>query len=106
MITVQVTERIKLKSGRKVILIKFKKIQQLRNINIYLSKVDLENDLNEAIPQILESWRNTNHDAVPYLQKQKLIRMIKLCDFLKEEDCQKLYNHSLFECLKKLTGDF
>lgn len=96
----------KIKEWKKSNFNQIQKIQQLRNINIYLSKVDLENDLNEAIPQILESWRNTNHDAVPYLQKQKLIRMIKLCDFLKEEDCQKLYNHSLFECLKKLTGDF
>ena len=96
----------KIKEWKKSNFNQIQKIQQLRNKNIYLSKVDLENDLNEAIPETLESWRNTNHDAVPYLQKQKLMRMIKLCDFLKEEDCQKIYNHSLFECLKKLTGDF
>ena len=96
----------KIKEWKKSNFTQIQKIQQLRNKNIYLSKVDLENDLNEAIPETLELWRNLNHDAVPYLQKQKLIRMIKLCDFLKEEDCQKIYNHSLFECLKKLTGDF
>ena len=96
----------KIKEWKKSNFNQIQKIQQLRNKNIYLSKVDLENDLNEAIPETLESWRNTNHDAVPYLQKQKLMRMIKLCDFLEEEDCQKIYNHSLFECLKKLTGDF
>ena len=96
----------KIKEWKKSNFNQIQKIQQLRNKNIYLSKVDLENDLNEAIPETLELWRNTNHDAVPYLQKQKLMRMIKLCDFLKEEDCQQIYNHSLFECLKKLTGDF
>lgn len=96
----------KIKAWKKSNFNQIQKIQQLRNKNIYLSKVDLENDLNEAIPETLELWRNTNHDAVPYLQKQKLMRMIKLCDFLKEEDCQQIYNHSLFECLKKLTGDF
>lgn len=96
----------KIKEWKKSNFNQIQKIQQLRNKNIYLSKVDLENDLNEAIPETLELWRNPNHDAVPYLQKQKLMRMIKLCDFLKEEDCQKIYNHSLFECLKKLTGDF
>lgn len=96
----------KIKEWKKSNFNQIQKIQQLRNKNIYLSKVDLENDLNEAIPETLELWCNTNYDAVPYLQKQKLMRMIKLCDFLKEEDCQKIYNHSLFECLKKLTGDF
>lgn len=96
----------KIKEWKKSNFYKIQKIQQLRNKNIYLSKIDLENDLNEAIPETLKSWRDTNDDAVPYLQKQKLMRMIKLCDFLKEEDCQKIYNHSLFECLKKLTGDF
>ena len=96
----------KIKAWKKSNFNQIQKIQQLRNKNIYLSKVDLENDLNEAIPETLELWRNTNHDAVPYLQKQKLMRMIELCDFLKEEDCQQIYNHSLFECLKKLTGDF
>lgn len=96
----------KIKEWKKSNFNQIQKIQQLRNKNIYLSKVDLENDLNEAIPETLESWRDTNHDAVTYLQKQKLMRMIELCDFLKEEDCKMIYNHSLFECLKKLTGDF
>ena len=80
-------------------------IKTLRQNNIFLSKIDLENDLNEVLYQELNVWRRQKGDAVSYLQKKKMLRMLKLCDFLKMKDCEKIYNHDLFECLKKLTGE-
>lgn len=83
----------------------FSKIQDiytLRCMNIYLSKIDLEHDLYEVIPTAMNNW---NSNAVQYLQKQKLLRMLSLCDSLNSGDCSTIYNHSNFECLKKLTGE-
>ena len=53
-------------------------LNNLDNINImqnafktFLSKVDLENDLNEVIPEEMREYLNTD-DAVEYLQKNKM----------------------------------
>lgn len=77
-------------------------ITSLRNLNIYLSSIDLENDLYAAIPTTMDSWQS---NSVEYLQKKKLLRMLKFCDCLSDIDCKTVYRHYNFECLKKLTGE-
>lgn len=74
----------------------------LRDFNIYLSKIDLENDLHEAVGSFMDTWKD---NAVAYLQQKKLLRMIRFCDNLNDENCRLIYDHRNFECLKKLTGE-
>jgi putative ATP-dependent endonuclease of OLD family len=68
---------------------------------IYLSKSDLENDLDEVIHSELVKYLNTKIPVV-YLQDKKLHNMIELVDKLSKEDCEKLYEHYNFACIKKV----
>lgn len=82
------------------------KVELLKQHRIYLSRVDLENDLYEAIPTNMEKYvskMNTTKNAVDYLQDKKMIHMIELCNELNATvTVNKIYNHPLFECLKEL----
>ena len=69
--------------------------------NIYLSKSDLENDLNEAIHSKLVNYLNTT-TPVEYMQCKKMHNMIELVDKLTKEDCEVLYEHYNFACIKKV----
>ncbi|HEY8889343.1 MAG TPA: AAA family ATPase [Clostridium sp.] len=82
------------------------KVNIFKENNIFLSQVDLENDLYEVIPKALDkfiSTQNTSKCAIDYLQQAKLINMIELCKNLTAEDCKTIFNSSLFECLKRLV---
>lgn len=79
--------------------------QALRKKNIYLSQIDLENDLYEAIPDTMDKFvkkQNTKKTAIDYLQSAKMINMIELCNDLRKSDIEKVYNHRLFACIKEL----
>lgn len=81
-------------------------IKIFKEKNIFLSEVDLENDLYEVVPDTLDKFitsQNTSKNAVDYLQQAKLINMIEFCKTLTEDDCSEIYNSSLFECLKRLV---
>lgn len=78
-------------------------ISKFKLNNIYLSKVDLENDLYDAIGNRLKEI--LGKDPVNYLQSHKLINMIELTNELTREDCLKIINHPLFESLRKLVPD-
>ena len=85
-------------------------LNNLDNINImqnafktFLSKVDLENDLNEVIPEEMREYWNTD-DAVEYLQKNKMKNMAELVIYLKEEDLTKIIEHPNFKCLKEFVS--
>ena len=85
-------------------------LNNLDNINImqnafktFLSKVDLENDLNEVIPEEMREYLNTD-DAVEYLQKNKMKNMAELVIYLKEEDLTKIIEHPNFKCLKEFVS--
>lgn len=85
---------------------KNEKIKAFELKQIYLSKVDLENDLNEVIEVQLDNLANKNNSkksGVDYLQTSKLVNMIELCNVLTEEDINSIYNHERFQCLKKLV---
>ncbi|MDD4370839.1 MAG: AAA family ATPase [Anaerostipes sp.] len=81
-------------------------IDLLKKKRIYLSRVDLENDLYEAIPKIMDRFvfqKNTTKNAVNYLQDKKMIHMIELCNELNATvTINKIFNHPRFECLKEL----
>lgn len=67
--------------------------------NIYLSKVDLENDLDEVIHDEMCTYLDTDN-PVEYLQDKKMINMIELIKKLTKEDCEKIYNSEQFYCIK------
>lgn len=81
-------------------------IQLLQRQHIYLSRVDLENDLFEAISSKMNSFvkgKNTTKSAVDYLQEKKMIRMIELCSELKSPaTINKIYQHDRFKCIKEM----
>lgn len=71
------------------------------NCHIFLSKVDLENDLDEAIHDRLSTLLCVD-EPVEYLQKLKHYNMVKLVGKLTDEDCVAIYNHYNFACLKEV----
>lgn len=86
---------------------KAKRIRKRLNRNqIYLSRVDLENDLYEVIPGILNNLATNNgskKSAVDYLQSAKLVNMIELCKDMKPYSINKVYSHEHFQCIRKLV---
>lgn len=85
---------------------KIKSYGSIKGKNIYLSQVDLENDLYQVIPEQMDEFiktQNTNKNPVNYLQQAKLINMIGLCKTLTDDACRKIYKSDLFECIRKLV---
>lgn len=69
--------------------------------HVFLSKVDLENDLDEALHDSLVSLLETK-DPVAYLQDSKCYHMAELIKKLSPKDCKEIYNHYNFACLKEI----
>lgn len=79
-----------------------KKLDEIRaDEKIYLSKVDLENDLDEIMHERLSEILET--EPVKYLQEAKKNRMVELVNKLKYEDCKLIYDNYNFECLKEIV---
>lgn len=81
-------------------------IKELEKDSIYLSKVDLEYDLAEVIPIIIQRLAKVNNskkDGVEYLQSAKLVNMIELSAGLSSSAINKIYNHERFKCLKEMV---
>lgn len=81
-------------------------IKRLKYNNIYLSIVDLENDLYEVIPRVMDKLakeNNSSKNGVDYLQSAKLINMIELSTGISKHGIDKIYRHERFECLKVLV---
>lgn len=72
-----------------------------KTYNIFLSKCDLENDLDEVMHNKLVQYLGEN-DVVGYLQKAKHHNMVKLIGKLTKKDCEKIYEHYNFACLKEV----
>ena len=82
-------------------------IKMLKENNIFLSRVDLENDLYEVIPGSMNNLakiNNSKKSGVDYLQSAKLINMIDLCKSLSNKEINKIFNHERFECLNVLVN--
>lgn len=69
--------------------------------HIYLSEVDLEHDLNNVIGDRMKEIFGIPN-PVAYLQDKKLFNMVELVESLTKEDCEAIYNHEQFLCLKEL----
>lgn len=77
-------------------------IEEFEANDIFLSKVDLENDLYEVIPDKLEEVFG-EEDPVKTLQDRKLLNMLDLIDNLTIEECQTIIEHDRFKALKRLV---
>ena len=80
-----------------------KVIDEIRNeYHIFLSKTDLENDLDEFLHDRLSDLLNEDN-PVAYLQDAKHYHMVELIEKLSDEDCKAIYNHYNFACLKEVA---
>lgn len=72
---------------------------------IYLSKCSLEEDLDEVIhDKMIKYLPNADGDPIGYLQEAKNNHMVELAEKLSVEDCNSIYNHYNFACLKKVLS--
>lgn len=78
----------------------------LEKKNIFLSEIDLENDLYKILPDKLNDWKNDKHNksnktAVELLQEAKRNNMVDFCNYLTYEDVEKILSDDNFRCLKR-----
>lgn len=80
-----------------------KMLDEIRSkYRIFLSKVDLENDLDEVLhDRLIDLLGETS--PVDYLQDAKHYHMVELVEKLTDEDCETIYNHYNFACLKEVA---
>lgn len=81
-------------------------VNELKESLIYLSRVELENDLSEVISGKMNNLaieEKSTKSGVDFLQSAKLINMISLCKSLTDDEIEEIYNHDRFECLRKLV---
>lgn len=78
-------------------------IEEFKNNNIFLSQVDLENDLFEVISGKMETVFGLN--PIKTLQDKKLLNMITLIGQLSESECKLIFDHSQFKAMKMLVGN-
>ncbi|GGN98555.1 ATP-dependent nuclease [Saccharibacillus kuerlensis] len=79
-----------------------KKLDEIRkDFSLFLSKSDLENDLDEVIHDKLVVWLKKS-DPVSYLQAAKHTNMVELLQYLDEKTCKEIYEHYNFACLKEV----
>ncbi len=69
---------------------------------VFLSKVDLENDLDEFMHNRLVTILGTSN-VVGYLQDSKHYHMVELAEKLSDADCKMIYEHYNFSCLKAVA---
>jgi putative ATP-dependent endonuclease of OLD family len=81
----------------------YKVLNNIReNSHVYLSEVDLENDLDEVLHENLVEYFE-GKEPVAYLQAAKNNHMVELVEKLTNEDCRKVYDDYNFACLKDLV---
>lgn len=81
-----------------------KKLDEIRKTYlVFLSKCDLENDLDEMLHDKLVEHLGTD-DVVTYLQDAKHYHMVELIEKLTDEDCRAIYEHYNFACLKEVIS--
>ena len=81
-------------------------IEELKEKGIYLSKIDLENDLYDIIPQTMDRYVKSSGGrtaSINYLQKAKRNRMLELCEKITKTDSQAIYEDDKFLCIKELV---
>lgn len=71
-----------------------------KDYSIYLSRCDLENDLDEVMHEELVEY--LGEKPVEFLQESKCYHMLELIQKLTLDDCKKIYSHKNFNCLKEI----
>ncbi len=90
-----------IKSKRAIYLSNQETLDKMRkDFNIYLSKVDLENDLDEAMHDRLVVL--LGDEPVKYLQSAKHYHMVELIEKMDDNDCKTIFEHYNFACLKEV----
>jgi len=80
-----------------------KALDEIRSeYQIFLSRVDLENDLDEFMHDRLSGLLN-EASPVEYLQDAKHYHMVELIEKLSDADCRAIYDHYNFACLKEVA---
>ena len=100
------TEQIQensISAKRALYIANIKTLDKIRSkYSIFLSKVDLENDLDEVMhDRLLTLLGETS--PVDYLQDSKHYHMVELIEKLSDTDCRTIYNHYNFACLKEVA---
>ncbi len=89
---------------RKLYLDNITQLDKIRDeYKVFLSKCDLENDLDEVLHSKLVKYLGTK-DVIAYLQDAKHYRMVELVEKLTDADCRKIYKHYNFACLKAVVS--
>lgn len=71
--------------------------------HIFLSRVSLEEDLDEVLHDKLNHYLpKANGNPVAYLKDHKKYNMIKLVDKLNRDDCKTISSHYNFACLEEI----
>lgn len=81
-------------------------IEELRKKGIFLSQIDLENDLYKVIPSTMDRYVSSEGgrlDVIDYLQKAKQNRMVELCAKITKADSRAIYEDERFLCIKELV---
>lgn len=79
-------------------------LDQIRaQYGIHLSRVSLEEDLDEALHDEMVAYLpDADGDVVAYLKTSKKYNMVELIEHLTDSDCNKIYYHYNFACLKEM----
>lgn len=71
--------------------------------HVYLSRVSLEEDLDEVLHnEMVQYLPEANGDVIGYLQESKKYHMVELVEKLTDVDCEKIYQHYNFACLEDI----
>lgn len=81
-------------------------IEELKVKGIFLSQIDLENDLYRTIPHTMDRYVSSSRgriNPVDYMQKAKKNRMVELCEKITKKDSRAIFDDNNFSCIKELV---
>ncbi|RII33460.1 DUF2813 domain-containing protein [Clostridium chromiireducens] len=104
---VKKTKLRELKVKRKALYTEKKSlVDKFEQNKIFLSELDLENDLFNVIgDRLSEILVIDRKKVVEKLQSSKLYMMVDVVEDLDNGDCKKIYNSKYFKCLKRLNDE-
>lgn len=94
-----------IKQQKKIYKDNINSIKQMNVLNIFISEVDLEHDLQTTLKRKRFKELVDHDNPVKYLQNRKQIYMVDFINRLNQVDCEMIYNSPLFLCLKALANE-
>ncbi|MDY5481553.1 MAG: AAA family ATPase [Veillonella caviae] len=94
-----------IKQQKKIYKDNIDSIRQMNVLNIFISEVDLEHDLQTTLKRKRFKELVNHNNPVKHLQNRKQIYMVDFINRLNQVDCEMIYNSPLFLCLKALTDE-